>query len=32
MNRMLVEIWTFKVILVKPQMEMKNMLLETKKR
>ena len=29
---MLVEIWTFKVILVKPQIEMKNTLLETKTR
>lgn len=32
MNRMVVEVWTLKVILVKSQLEIKNMLLETKRR
>lgn len=31
-NRMLVEIWMLKVILVKSQLEMMNMLLETKRK
>lgn len=32
MNRMFVEIWMLKVILVKSQLEMKNMLLDTKRK